>query len=68
VSILETHLENFSVLDLNCDNLTEDSSRNIWENLVKLIKSESLVFTNMSINPIFQILGADKRVFGSRIP
>jgi hypothetical protein len=31
----------------------------MWENFMKLINSESPVFMNVRINPIFQILGGD---------
>jgi hypothetical protein len=45
--------------EFNCDNIVEDRPPNIWENFKKLINNESSVFTNVSINPVFEILSDD---------
>jgi hypothetical protein len=67
VCIPGTHLAQiFLYQELNYDSLIDDRSWNIWENFMKLINSESPVFTDVSFNPVFQILGDDRQASRSR--
>jgi hypothetical protein len=46
---------------MNCNNLVEHRWRNTWDNfMMRLVNSAAPVFTNVSINLAFQILGNDK--------
>jgi hypothetical protein len=59
-SLLHPSGTNISVLELKCYNLVKDRLQNLLENFMKLVNSELPVFMNMSINPVFLILGDDR--------
>jgi hypothetical protein len=49
----------FSVSEMSSENLRQDRLQSIWKNSMKL--SESPVFTNVRISPVFQILDDNRQ-------